>query len=1202
MKTKRMNKFTAILIALIMALSDSVPALAQITDSSNITISSVDDFMNFASKCSLDTWSENKTVILKNDLDLSNINFQCIPIFSGTFDGAGHSIIGVNITSSGSEQGLFRYLQSGGLIKNLTVVGTVSPGGTKYNVGGIVGSNSGSVQDCVFAGIVSGDTTVGGIVGLNTETGTISGCKSRGTVNGKKNTGGVCGKNRGSIMKCCGGCSVNTTASDTKVSLDDIDLDLNSTIDKMTSFSENEEKDITLTSHTNTGGIVGYSSGIVQGCTNTGIVGYQHMGYNVGGIAGRQSGYLAGCTNTGTVYGRKDVGGIVGQTEPYIIMNMSNDILSQLQNELNKLQSLINDSLDDANSTSDEISTQLTNISGYTDLARDDAKSLADQTTDFLDDNINEVNDLGAEVTNTLDKMVGVLDDAESASDISSKALRKLKKALNTLDDTSDDGSKSIKSAKQALDDLIEANGHVKNAIEGINKALKVLCDSISTNGMDINDVIKALSELAGQMEKLSTEIAKAGKALDDLNNALNNINDLGDLLDPESKKDLLAALYELRTAFNDISNALIAASATLLPVIENISVDKEKIQEALRLFAASFEDIKNAMSSGTNALKKLNDTFDHALDASDGLSDALSQMADATGTISKASSYLTDSVSAFKDLVEDLSNKEPIKFYKLGDDFRTTSDSLYSSLSSISDGLNNLNGMITSSTKDFINNARAINNQFNKVMGLVITAITDLQNGENVTDLSQYVEDTSDTNTDATRLGKIEDCHNTGEIQADRNVGGIIGSMDIEYDIDPEDDLLDTNIFRTSYETKAVLENCVNDGKVIGKKDCIGGAVGRMNLGTVLGCENYGNVESTNGNYIGGIAGTANATVRNSYSKCTLEGKNYIGGIAGNGTKLDSCYSIVSIEGDGECIGAIAGKGDFASGKITNNYFVSDTLAGIDGISYSGCAEPISFDNLIKKGGIPSNFLSFTITFVAEDETIEILSVKYGDRLYGIELPEVPQKKGYYGKWPDFATDKVIESVVAEAEYTPWVKVVASTETEQNGKKSLALAEGQFTDDAVLHVFNSSEDVPKEAKVCETVNVWDVSLLGTDLSNNDTLSIRLLNEDGGKARVWQMKNGSWEEVKADVNGQYLKLDMKGNKATFCIASNNIQFDVKYIIGACILGLAFVVYVITKIKNRYKSKQKGTEIIRKEKTNLKELIMKRIRSKKEGKK
>lgn len=59
---------------------------------------------------------------------------------------------------------------------------------------------------------------------------------------------------------------------------------------------------------TDTGELVGYSSGLVLGCSNSGAVDYPHIGYNVGGIVGRSCGHVANCANHGVVLGRKDVG------------------------------------------------------------------------------------------------------------------------------------------------------------------------------------------------------------------------------------------------------------------------------------------------------------------------------------------------------------------------------------------------------------------------------------------------------------------------------------------------------------------------------------------------------------------------------------------------------------------------------------------------------------------------------------------------------------------------------------------------------------------------------------------------------------------------------------------------------------------------------------------------------------------------------
>lgn len=95
-----------------------------------------------------------------------------------------------------------------------------------------------------------------------------------------------------------------------------------------------------INDYTDTGGIAGFSSGTLSACMNTGAVGYEHMGYNIGGIVGRQSGFVENCTNSGSVLGRKEVGGIVGQMEPYLSLDLSAASAENLSAELSKLHDL----------------------------------------------------------------------------------------------------------------------------------------------------------------------------------------------------------------------------------------------------------------------------------------------------------------------------------------------------------------------------------------------------------------------------------------------------------------------------------------------------------------------------------------------------------------------------------------------------------------------------------------------------------------------------------------------------------------------------------------------------------------------------------------------------------------------------------------------------------------------------------------------
>ena len=97
------------------------------------------------------------------------------------------------------------------------------------------------------------------------------------------------------------------------------------------------------------------------------------MGYNVGGIVGRQSGYLDGCRNTGTVRGRKDVGGIAGQLEPQVTLRYDEDTLARLGTELDTLQSLVDQAVSHAGTSSDEVFDSLDELHAEITAAKDAA-------------------------------------------------------------------------------------------------------------------------------------------------------------------------------------------------------------------------------------------------------------------------------------------------------------------------------------------------------------------------------------------------------------------------------------------------------------------------------------------------------------------------------------------------------------------------------------------------------------------------------------------------------------------------------------------------------------------------------------------------------------------------------------------------------------------------------------------------------------
>ena len=274
-RNKLLSRGTALLLALALTLGLCPVSLAA---GRSLTLRSLEDLTAFAKNCASDRYSDGLTVRLAADIDAEGTAVS-IPLFLGTFEGQGHSISGLRLTESNSAYGLFSRVETGG-------------------------ENAGSIENCAFSGVVVGSAAVGGIAGYNE--GTIQDCSVSGVIRGTQYTGGIAGQNAGTLLRCENRAAVNTTVTEEDITAAELE-ELESTLYRLLKREEVTETAVT----TDTGGIAGFSTGVIQSCTNRGSVGYAHVGYNVGGIAGRQNGYLASCDNQGSVQGRKDVGGIV---------------------------------------------------------------------------------------------------------------------------------------------------------------------------------------------------------------------------------------------------------------------------------------------------------------------------------------------------------------------------------------------------------------------------------------------------------------------------------------------------------------------------------------------------------------------------------------------------------------------------------------------------------------------------------------------------------------------------------------------------------------------------------------------------------------------------------------------------------------------------------------------------------------------------
>ena len=124
--------------------------------------------------------------------------------YKGTFDGGGHTITGLTVTTNDKYAGLFGYIGNAGTVKNVVMEGVlITSNNGSSQAGGVAGFSRGTIENCSVSGSVSGTVYVGGVVGAQWG-GSITGCSSSATVKGTVDVGGVAGQtNSSATLTAC---------------------------------------------------------------------------------------------------------------------------------------------------------------------------------------------------------------------------------------------------------------------------------------------------------------------------------------------------------------------------------------------------------------------------------------------------------------------------------------------------------------------------------------------------------------------------------------------------------------------------------------------------------------------------------------------------------------------------------------------------------------------------------------------------------------------------------------------------------------------------------------------------------------------------------------------------------------------------------------------------------------------------------------
>ena len=178
-----------------------------IESNGSYTVTSADGLMNIAKL--VNGGKTDINITLDKNIDLTGKDWTPIGTsfdnsYTGTFDGGGHTITGLTITTKDQFVGLFGYLNRAGTVKNVVMEDiqiTSNHVLMSGNTGGVVGSSWGTIENCSVSGSVSGTNCVGGVVGAQ-KAGSITGCSSSATVKGTVDVGGVAGEKWGSMTAC----------------------------------------------------------------------------------------------------------------------------------------------------------------------------------------------------------------------------------------------------------------------------------------------------------------------------------------------------------------------------------------------------------------------------------------------------------------------------------------------------------------------------------------------------------------------------------------------------------------------------------------------------------------------------------------------------------------------------------------------------------------------------------------------------------------------------------------------------------------------------------------------------------------------------------------------------------------------------------------------------------------------------------------
>ncbi len=498
--------------------------------------------------------------------------------------------------------------------------------------------------------------------------------------------------------------------------------------------------------------------------------------------------------------------------------------------------------------------------------------------------------------------------------------------------------------------------------------------------------------------------------------------------------------------------------------------------------------------------------------------------------------------VGTARDAVETLIPTEENPGIPDADTIQAARNSIGSSLIGMSRTIDGMGATAYSALGAVSSNLHAMNNQINAMRNTV----------SNVSEtLGGSVVDLSDEDTELDLSGKVVDCRNFGAVQTDINGGGIVGAMALENDLDMQEDwtLSGENSLNFESEIRAVVLNCENTATVTVGKQNAGGIAGYQSLGLVKNCRNFGILDASAADHVGGISGQSTGFIRSSHANGEISGSEYVGGIAGTASIATDCYSLVHLIDCTEKFGAILGDTEENRTEeetpVSGNYYlaVADDPGAIDGISYEGQAQPMREEGFFLLEGMPERFGQVLVTFLYNNGAKREFSVDVGSTFPMEWAPPIPPKEGRQSYWKglnDAALSGIFFDMTFYQEYTTQTTVLESAQTREN--IPLMFVQGIFDADAELTTagISAGPEVKTGEKILEA---WEFHCTEPEKQSQIRLQIPSGADTDMLRVVIRDAAGNWREESHHLFGRYAVAALKpGDDAVALVQLTGISW------------------------------------------------------------